>query len=638
MPNSHLKRNSRRDSQRQLRPSINSPASTGQDSCRRADKVVDAGHPCKQMSQSRRRVVSQAWQFLRFGIAAKSLPRIECAMAEIRPPLSPAIGSGQYREHDMIRLLGDALPAACTIYHSLQMSQLHESLQRFGELDVVVVFPGGHLAVLEVKAGAVELSESGVFKRYGSGGKNLAHQAHSQLQGLIFRLRESQLGEVRIAHFLLLPDFRVAQGSIGYPRERIIDAGQLHELGPLLTDACRHMPLAPDKVEQLHAFLANRFAVVPDAACHQGQRQAATRRLAQGLATWVPRISAPSGVYIVEGTAGSGKTQLALTLLQHAAERRERAQYVCFNRPLADHIARIAPVRAEVGTADEFGITALRASGVEPDFVGDPAVFGKGRAALAAANALAAPTLDMLIIDESQDFDGEWLEALLPRLKPQGRLYLMGDPSQAIYQKAPFDLPEGVRTVCPDNFRSPRRVVETINLLRLTAEPIVARGPDEGDMPGLHVHEPSDLGGLKAVEKIIADVLRDGFATDDIALVSFCGRQRSALLQQDRLGSRPLRRFTGRYEPSGVPVWTDGELLAESVYRFKGQSAPVIVVCEMDFEALDEQRARMLFVAMTRAQSRLHLVMSRAAERALAARLDPASAAAQGLQDRAQLT
>lgn len=549
-------------------------------------------------------------------------------MAQLHPEISRALTAGQYREVEMLRLLAGVLPDACTIYHSLQISYLHESTQRFGELDVVVAFPGGHLAVLEVKAGKVELSDRGIFKRYGASEKNLAHQAHAQLQGLIGRLRDSHLGEVRIAHFLLLPDFHVAQGSIGYPRDRIIDASQLDHMGALLTAACRHTPLEQEATQRLHDFLANRFAVVPDAAFRQGQRRSATRRLSEGLATWVPRITSPGGVYVVEATAGSGKTQLALALLQDADRQRQRARYVCFNRPLADHIAKLAPVRAAVGTADELGIAALRATGESPDFRNDGTVFRRGLEALRAASGDVEPNLDLLVIDESQDFDHDWLETLLPRLKPEGRLYVMGDTNQAIYRKDAFDLPDATRIVCSDNFRSPRQIVDTLNLLRLSAQPVVAKGPEAGEMPSTYVYELSDAGGLHATEQVVAGLLREGHVLEDIALVSFCGRQRSQLLKQERLGPWPLRRFTGEFDEADTPVWTTGELLAESVYRFKGQSAPVVVVCEMDFDELDDQRARMLFVAMTRAQAHLHLVMSGAAERALLARaLDDASPA-----------
>jgi hypothetical protein len=547
-------------------------------------------------------------------------------MAEIHPEVSRVLTPGQYRETEMLRLLAEVLPADCAIYHNLQISHLHASSQRFGELDAVVVFPNGHLAVLEIKAGDVELSDRGIFKRYGASEKNLAHQAHAQLQGLIGRLRETQLDEVRVAHFLLLPDFRVSQGSIGFPRERIIDASQIDHLATLLTDACRHMPLAQDARERLHAFLANRFRVVPDTAFHRGQRQSISRHLAEGLATWVPRVTSPAGLYLIDATAGSGKTQLALALLQDADCRRERARYVCFNRPLADHIARLVPVRVEVSTADELGIAALRATGEAPNFRGDETVFRRGLEALRTASADVEPSLDLLIVDESQDFDHEWLEALLPNLKPQGRLYVMGDAEQAIYRKEPFDLPDATRIVCRDNFRSPRRIAESLNLLRLTTEPVISKGADIGEAPSMHVFGGTDDGGLRVVEQIIVKLLHEGHRLVDIALLSFRGRQRSRLLQMDRLGPWTLQRFTGTFDDGSSPVWTSGELLAESVYRFKGQSAPIVIVCEMDFDVLDDQRARMLFVAATRAQARLHLVMSSTAEAAIVARLTADSA------------
>ncbi len=579
------------------------------------------------MSRRTRHIVSLRVRFARFAESSDQAPRepaLECRMAELHPGIRRALDAGRYRENEMLALLAQALPAACRIYHGMSMSSVSGATQRYGELDAVVVFPSGHLAVLEVKAGEVDLSERGIFKRYGANEKNLALQTKGQWQGLIGRLRDVRLDEVRVAHFLLLPDFRVGQGTIGYPRERIIDASQLDRIGALLAVACAHAPLAGEALERLHDFLANRFAVVADAACRQGQRQAATRRLAEGLATWVPRVHSPSGLYVVEATAGSGKTQLALALLKDADSRRERARYVCFNRPLADHIARLAPVRAEVATVDELGIAALRATGENPDFANDAAVFRRGFEALRAANVVAAPTMDLLIIDESQDLDGEWVEALWPRLKPGGRLYVLGDASQAIYRKAPFELADATRIACHENFRSPRRIVETINLLGLTPVPVVSRGPDVGEVPDLHVHVPDDAGGLRLVERIVAKLLQDGHALTEVAIVSFAGRQKSTLLQRDALGPWPLMRFTGQFDAADAPVWSSGELLAESIYRFKGQSAPVVIVCEMDFDELDDQRARMLFVAMTRAQSRLHLVMSAAAEQALAVRLQPA--------------
>jgi superfamily I DNA and RNA helicase len=88
-------------------------------------------------------------------------------------------------------------------------------------------------------------------------------------------------------------------------------------------------------------------------------------------------------------------------------------------------------------------------------------------------------------------------------------------------------------------------------------------------------------------------------------------------LRQERIGGHAIRRFKGQYDNAGNPLWSDGPLLAESLYRFKGQSAPAVVLCEVDFETLTERDKRKLFVGLTRAQMRVDVVLSERAARAL---------------------
>lgn len=110
------------------------------------------------------------------------------------------------------------------------------------------------------------------------------------------------------------------------------------------------------------------------------------------------------------------------------------------------------------------------------------------------------PSLDLLIIDESQDFERIWANAVTQKLKSTGKLYVMGDSGHQL-----------------------------------------------------------------------------GFNT---------------------------KRFSG-YDASGNALWTDGALLVESVYRFKGQSMPVVVLCEVDFEELTDKEKQKLFMGLTRGQVRV---------------------------------
>jgi len=92
--------------------------------------------------------------------------------------------------------------------------------------------------------------------------------------------------------------------------------------------------------------------------------------------------------------------------------------------------------------------------------------------------------------------------------------------------------------------------------------------------------------------------------------VTFAGRERSTVLPFDTLGPHRLRSFTGRYDLFGAPQYCDGEILIETVYRFKGQAAPCIILTEVDFEQLDERVKKKLFVGMTRASMKLFIIIS----------------------------
>ena len=123
------------------------------------------------------------------------------------------------------------------------------------------------------------------------------------------------------------------------------------------------------------------------------------------------------------------------------------------------------------------------------------------------------------------------------------------------------------------------------------------------------------------VKEAIRLCYSEGFRKEDLAIVSWRGREHSRLIALERLGANTLKHFTGEYDLLGEPRYTAGDVLVESVYRFKGQSAPAVILAEMDFGELDQAALRKLFVGATRAMMKLVVVLSADADRALKARL-----------------
>lgn len=71
-----------------------------------------------------------------------------------------------------------------------------------------------------------------------------------------------------------------------------------------------------------------------------------------------------------------------------------------------------------------------------------------------------------------------------------------------------------------------------------------------------------------------------------------------------------LRRFLGEYDAEGNQVLTEGRLNFDSVYRFKGQEAPAVILVDVDprpERAL--QYDRLIYCGMMRATVRLDLVV-----------------------------
>lgn len=548
-------------------------------------------------------------------------------MALLHPsaPLAPPTTRGLQREHDVLRLLEAGLPDSFDVFHSVDWSCVFDGRQLHGEIDVAVVAPNGHIVLLEIKAGPVIESDSALGKQYGAGQiartKDVGHQVRRLYAGLRSRLHDAGLGHAIVTTMLVLPDHKVMSSVLAFPGDRVVDADSLPDLPQHIRNANANAPPldAADR-ERILGFLGQMLEVVPDVATRIGQLRTLSTALSSGLATWVPKIAHASGAFVVDATAGSGKTQLAVQLLTDAHRARQRSAYVCFNRPLADHMARIAPTSTEVGSFHELCVSEARRAGHEPRF-DTPSVFDDLAARWAQQAASQPPRWDLLVIDETQDFAPDWVQTLLNLLKPDGKVYLLGDSEQSLYERDSFQLPGAVTIRCRDNFRSPRAVVDAVNQLRLLAEPVQARSAYPGEPPGFATYAPGQLGLIAAVEACLKRLQQDGIAAQDIALLSFAGQQRSEVLKQDAIAGLALRKPTGRYDAAGNALWTDGVLLADTIYRFKGQSAPVVVLTEIDFEHATERELRRLFVGLTRAQYRVECVMSEPAAAALMERL-----------------
>ncbi|WP_414439497.1 ATP-binding domain-containing protein [Burkholderia sp. 22PA0106] len=538
-----------------------------------------------------------------------------------------ATGAAQ-RERDTLAMLEHALPAAYIVYHGVHWTRPDHHFSVFGEADFVVVSPSGRVLLVEQKAGFLRETPKGLAKVYMKTERNVAIQLAHMQETLHRRLTAAfGAGEYGVDALLYCPDHTVANPAIaGLPPERIVDASRRDQLAAVIASLLPEDEPPFASAAKIHHFLSDELSLAPDTSALVGQADTLVTRLSAGLATWARRLEIEPFRLRVIATAGSGKTQLAVRVMRDAVAAGKRVLYVCFNRPLADSIKRVAPDGATIANYHQFCDSVLRDAGHTPDF-SEPDAFARLEARFADTPVPERRHVDVLIVDEGQDFQPAWAAALGRVLSPGGAWWWLEDPLQALYSRddVPFDGWVTLRELT--NYRSPRDVLHYLRNVVGEFEPLAAElksgSPFDDSGVTFNAYDDGDVTGeacIDATKRAITQALSLGFRKQDIAVLSYRGREHSVFTPLDQLGPHRVRRFTGKYDLFGTPEYQDGDVLLDSIYRFKGQAAPCVILTEVDFERFDARAARKLFVGATRATMKLIVVAS---ERA-AARIAPA--------------
>lgn len=516
------------------------------------------------------------------------------------------------REFETLAVLAQGLPDDYTVYHAVHWTNVERAHAIYGEIDFVIVNRAGHLMLVEQKCGVLMETADGLAKNYSGKVKSVPVQMGRTADGVRNKLGRALSGRpMVIEHLLFCPDHQVRSPlTAGLSPERIVDASLRDALCARIREILP--PGEPDPLAaRVDRFLCDVIQLETDASALVGQARAMVTRVASGLAHWARQIEIEPFRLRVTGTAGSGKTQLALAEYRAAIAGGLRPLYVCYNRPLADHFASIAPAGGLACTFHMLCDRMVRQAGWIPDFrVRD--AFTKLVTDAGALNVPSDLLFDTVIVDEGQDFAPVWGDLVLRHARPEARVLWLEDPLQNLYGHPPVELPGWVRLRATSNFRSPRPVVRLLQSILPTDVSIEATAPVAGaEVEFLVYQDNSQL--LEQVKEGIRLCYAAGFRKGDVALLSYRGRDSSRVFAYDRLGPHTLRKFSGNYNEQGSPVFSEGDVLTESIHRFKGQSAPAVVLTEVDFEALGDQEVRRLFVGATRATMKLVIVLSESA-------------------------
>lgn len=561
-------------------------------------------------------------------------------MARLIPSIDPE-DIQEPGERSVARALVAQLPDDCVIYHSFRWLRPEPSREtdklylQPGEIDFIIVHPDHGVLVLEVKGGPLEYDQQRAhWGRRQEGKQRLKkvkedpftqvernkYTVHHALKNT--GLFQGSQPPFALGHAVAFPHSRYHGPLPQNARPEILftadDLDRLDERVAQALDAWRRgerARLDRATLDAIQESLSPVLQLTPVLWRSLDDQEARLKRLTGEQARTLDLLAGHERAAI-RGVAGSGKTILAMSQAQRFARAGKRTLLVCYNRPLADWLARQMPGkyqdRIDVHTFHSLCASMCKAAGLPFEFKRDPNFWRyEAPALLERAGQIAADQhgYDAMVVDEGQDFADQWWFALQQSFRsPEQRsdpdrmvMFVFYDPKQNIYEAHPT-LPAslGKAFLLVRNCRNTRRISALCSDI-VGVDMEIHEDAPEGEEPG-HSRRASLRDIIRHTERIVRGWCRpdrDGLGFDRVAILTPVD---SAADWPAVLDDIPLTR--------DFDQWRAGKgVLLATHRRFKGLEADALVLAGIpepgsrDFYTLADH-----YVACSRAKHLLEIV------------------------------
>ena len=473
------------------------------------------------------------------------------------------------------------------------------------EIDILIFHEGWGIAGIEVKGGQLEVKDGEWYRGSNMLSPSPPRQAHNACYELRDKLREhhSCFEHVEIQFSVALPDCSDVGGmTVGVVREQILFQEDLvntkDRIHKLMLSKWNIRPLTKEQIEEFVAFVRPNIQFKWDAEAQARDARVSLNRIMREQVRALSTLDMNNTVF-VHGAAGTGKTQLALRWAERALANGEYVLLTCFNIPLADYLASQFADQPNIVVSnfvDMFGKIDGMAHLPIPE--GADSNWYKN-APIAHINE-HAPQLgkkfDTIIVDEAQDFYGEWITSLSQLLQPDGqqRLLMVGDSQQNLFNRNAVEVVEGMNTTQAELLLNCRNTHEIGSLLQGMGGAQVASASPDGQgvffMP------------ISSVDELVAEVaveLEDLVGTRNIDPAHILI---ATINTDDRNAIR--QAIPGGYNCTSWEDREDGNIVCETVHRTKGLEYDVVILATTSNTARDD----LLYVGASRAVSLLTVI------------------------------
>lgn len=548
-------------------------------------------------------------------------------MAIVEPGLVGVDHSNRFPNDEIstVEILAEALPDNCAIFHSMEWIKLTDKKAHFGEIDLCIVGPSGITVTIEQKNGELKLSPKGkIYKQYASGkqtypAKQLA-RSRNGLKAIWKKAFKSY--KLELTPLIYLPDHIVDESVTAVDKTLIIDEKRKNDLANIVSRLLKLNSRKPDEEHKSRVlqFFRSQFTIMPSVAALFSHKEHFYTKKQSELTGFIKALSFNPAHLLIEGGAGSGKTQIAVELFQKAINDGKKPLLLCYNRPLAKDLEILADGSIGlISNVDKFVNDYMKTRAIydlAEESSGD--VFGKLKDLAQSEEVEKDWQFDVLIIDEAQDFTEENFQFALHFLTPDGDIVVLKDSQQNVYSNG-FDFKPTVSLKLDKNYRNSYEVIAFTDALLGKSYRKKADSLSFDLAPSIETYQ-GEQGYIAQLIKRINHYLEMNFSLDDMVIIVGCGQEKSWLMKQRQIGSWKIKRFSGEYSEEGDQLYTDGELLVDTVYRFKGRQKPIVFFTEIDFAVWTGRIEKLLYVGCTRAEISCSLFITEQAEQAILAR------------------
>lgn len=518
-------------------------------------------------------------------------------------------------EARVFRSLRDQLSDDVTVLYSVPWIETFKSGSTDGETDFIVIDPSRGVLALEVKGGTSEVAPGGRWSTRGANGaivpiKNPFHQGVKSKN--VFRRQMHSIPGVDtdsmvFGHCVALPDAYASPGNLGLdaPNEILLVEGDFESVEGKINSIFEywsdreHAMLPTDIVDLITSRIFPRQVIGPSLGVEVRSAEERIIELTKQQCRYLGFLRNQRRVCI-EGSAGTGKTVLALEKAKQLAADGVPTLLTCFNNQLASRLA-LATEDIENLTVQTFHDTCVKfAEEAGLELPSDSSGFNSEffdvklpELMLRAIDLLPEHRFGAVVIDEAQDLQPDWWELLELLLDDDdGWLWAFRDSGQNLYGRE-TELPARMLAFpLEENVRNTQKIHSAAARFA-SGDHGICIGPDGGDVRYEFATTP------RAVRSVVGRVLHqlindEGLKREDVIVLTATSAANSALADVERVGSFDLKAF-GK-DGSGIAV--------ESVWRFKGLERPAVIITDLTETTRDALR----YVAMTRARSVLVMV------------------------------